>query len=639
MIKKWHKAILLEEIDFDKIPSSIVREVEELTNERNVLAYEKLFVEMGYDFDDIINELEQVDEEYRKNYIYQLFKDTLPTKQELKNVEREMGNFELWNFISSTFNEDHIPREYTKELNKQFRKETLESWKYEKISRLTELREKLLPERQLRKEELIEKCTSKTATKEEEKELEYIEEYDQHQVELVNTPELTVDEEKFDHLEINDLDVDFGMDNDIEMSSVDIDGDFGDFNQGSDEEFYLNEEQIKAKEEKETVEVQNNSEEQHEKDSEDSKTEIEKEVETIEVIKEVTDPNLTRIIEEQEKQIEEIIVKSNKTLNQEQERFQKQIEELQEAIEKTKESYERISEKEKEEFDHEISKKEEEIGILRDWISESKAEAERELERKKAIDKALAFEELNATSKKELRKLCDKLTITYTKKDKKYQLVSKLMVKADRLLRRYNDIDLEDEIEKRMKMGEGQLLTKEFSIDPFANLNANTTPDMFSVEGDPFANFDQGANSEDLFGNEQDPFGNIDMGDSMDMFGGGNDPFANFDPGESADNMFGNQDDPFKNMTNDSGMEDEFATQDDPFKNIDKNSGMDNEFSSGTDPFKVNDLNTAEVDDILGLESSEDNRFNNMTDETIDLTNDSDSKEETKKGKWFNKKK
>lgn len=636
MIKKWHRIILVEEIDFTKIPQELKDNVTRVTNKDKILSYEPLFEALGYSFDDVLNELDQVEEEGKKNYIYQLFIDTLPKKQEIKDIEKDMAKFDLWNYIASTLNPDHDAAAFEKELEEQYLSETLDDWKHEKVSRLVEVRERLEKERLKRKKELLERKKQKKLDAEEKEELEYIEEYDKYQDELKK-------------MRIEELKQNGPAFTDDLMGDINLDGDFTDFNspeipeeelealmnpegefktEGMEE---MNELQGSNKEEKlettEIVEDERPNARRNKLKGKSSSSQTEKEVEkevvkTIEIIKEVESPRTLQKLEEQRREIEQILQKSQAILNREADKFQQELTRKEEELLKAKEEFEKQSEEEKEIHSSEISEKEEEINELRDVLAQKIQEEEEFKSSQLALEEASAYEELRKASKKELKELCDRLTIQYTPMEAKTSLIEKLMIKSDRLKRRYNILDIEEEVEKRLEQSKEQMLTKEFAVDPFAGTNPSAgLDDPFSSGGgsDPFGNFQQSGGMDDMFGGGADPFGNVQMGSGMDdMFGGGSDPFGNVDVGGGMDDMFGGGSDPFGNVQMGGGMDDSFGTQDDPFGNMNMSGGSaDDAFSGTSDPFANMNASAGHVDDVLSLEGGSRPAFESVTESQV----------------------
>lgn len=643
MIKKWHKSILIEEINFDELPKTIHSQINNLTPETDVLDYEALFSELNVDFENILDELEEVEEDDKQKYIYDLLMNILPKKNELKHVEKDMAKFDFWNYISWTLNNEHDVDAYAKDKNQQFIDETLEEWKQEKVSRLVELRERLYRERDLRKLELLEKRKQDKLNKAEQAELDYIEEFDDGHTDLLENhspDEFKVSEEEFNMPESNQLDemdgpsFDFGNvemfgageESEYSMSEINLDEDFSDFNpklkmdtpQEIEDDKYQN---------------QNNSVETK------VETQIEEKIEIREVEKIVTDPSLVKKIEEQQKEIQSIINKSNEEISREKQAMQKVLHSkdeelallektLMEYIEKEREEFE----KQREIFEEEIESRNEHISELKHEVFELHSDEEEKKKEKEALIKAATLEELQKMPKKELRVLCDRLTINYSKTEVKASLITKLMAKATKLERRYNKVDIEDELHRRleqMKQVENINATKELNVDPFANMDVNQgLDDPFSSNGDPFAGMIDNTGMDDMFGDGNDPFGNIDMGDGMDdMFGGGNDPFANVDTSGGMDDAFSNSSDPFANIDASDGMDDTFSNSSDPFANMSQQQGMDDGFSSSEDPFSNMNMEQSGLRDKM------------ITDESNpEESNNSENLNKKKKRKWrFNK--
>lgn len=616
MIKKWHKSILVESINYDELPKEIKRKIMALTPEDEVLDYEDLFTQLNVDFEGVLDELNEVEDEEKQQYIFDLLMSILPKKNELKHVEKDMAKFDFWNYMSWTLNQEHDVDEFSKEKNQQFIDETLEEWKQEKVSRLVELRERLYKERDERKLELLEKRRNEKLNKAEEKELEYIEQFDDGHVDSFNfdfnSNEIDqVQDIKIDELdsmdEINEPKFDFGdietfgagEDNGYNMSEIDLDGDFSEFNP-----------KMNLEEPKEIKEGKFASQQPMEQQTNNQTAEKKIKVEIKEIEKYVTDPALLKKIEEKEQEINKLIQKSQEDIEKEKKSAERIVagkdEELQilekkltEYIENEREQFE----KEKEIFEEEIDSRNEKISELKHEIFEMHNEDEEAQKEKEALIRAATLEELKKMKKQDLRRLCDRLTINYSKTELKESLINKLVLKAKKLERVYNQVDIEDEVERRleiMKNNKDFSATKELTVDPFENINNQQgLDDPFSNGNDPFGDLVQDSGMDDMFGGGSDPFGNIDMSGGMDdMFGGGNDPFANVDTNGGMDDEFGSSSDPFANVDTSGGMDDEFGGgNNDPFANVKNDGGMDDSFSSSSDPFSNLNMQQAGLTD------------------------------------------
>lgn len=623
MIKKWHKTILLEEIDFSKIPPSIHASIQSLTEETPVLEYEHLFTSLDFDFDNVLDQLQDVEDEDKPKYIYQLLIDNLPTHSNLKYVEEKLEKFEVYNKLAQTFNPDHDPKKYSKQKDKEYTKSSEQDWKNEKISGINALRERLYREKKDRKEYLLEQRRIKKITEEEAKELAYMEEFEKHQEEVRQKAR----EEAQKLLEEQNTNLNEGEELKIEdgFSDFNLDDGFGDFNANGEEpdfggeegEFgFENSEQIEAPTEIiPDIEAQQEPMQQVEnrQSVEVEKETVVKESEKIvekEVIKEITDPKLTKRIEELEKNNESLIVQQHETLQKEHDRYKSMLDSKENELLSEIERLTEDNKLEKEEFVAEIKEKQEQINQLKDYIKGIKEKEEQLKETQEALELSSVKENLQAMSKSELRELAEKLTINFNKRESKKELIDKLMWKAEVLIVKYNHMDVEEVVKRRVQAAKEQMLTSEFNVDPHSNREFNNesgNPDEgFGLTEDPFANFEQGGSMDDLFGAGADPFGNLDMGGGMDdMFGGASDPFANVDMSDGMDDAFGSSSDPFANVDTGGGMDDAFGSSSDPFANLEAVSDSDSEFGQSKDPFAISNTNTQEVNDILSLESDE----------------------------------
>ncbi len=640
MINKWHKAILVKEIDYDAIPRSITRAVKELNNKKGVLEYEPLFVELGYDFDIVIEELEQVEEKDKKNYIYHLMIEALPKKQELKHIEKAMAKFDLWNYLSSTLNEEHDIEAFSKELDKEFLEESREDWKKEKISRIAQKRDAMLVEREKRKDELLRKRNNEKASAEEEAELEYIlkqmgivdegkpknkSDEENSKLENKNTDEEnTVDLNGADfdisggEFDLAGVDMDSLKETNNSLSEINLDDDFTELNQPAKlEDEKLNVSQIEGEvhEESKNTNVENKKEKRvkFKKGKTITKEVIKHETVEVEVFK--TDPHLISKLEEKEKELNNVLVHSKEEIERAKLEIEKLNKEKDRELEEANERYIKLSEEERKSFEEEkakhkleVQEREDKIEELNNYIKEhERAEKEKE-ELEEKVRKASTYDELKSMSKKDLRLLCEDLTINFHKKERKDDLIDKLMKKSKILNRIYNMVDVEKEVMKRLKKQEESLSgTKELVVDPFNDVNISNTAD-------------------DMFSNGSDPFGNIDVSGGMDdMFGGGTDPFGNVDTSGGMDDMFGGGTDPFGNVDTTSAMDDEFSGGSDPFGNVQTGGNMDDEFSGG------DRLEWAEPEKKL--------KYKELTEEQEIVNNNEEKDLKNKKKRFFKRKK
>lgn len=642
MLKKWHKSLLIEQIDESKVSSSLVNFIQRAKSEDeeqqpSIEEFKPFFEELGLIYEDILEELQEIsiDEEsvekteettdeqhqsmieyltYRKQYEHTLLSllNAIPMHKELKYIQEDIAKFDLWNNIASKLNPNHDPVQFAKEKDFELVARLEDEWKEQKLSRLIETRERLLQEREERRKALLKRRRQKAITKDEENELEYMKEYDKYQNDLykqsVKEREKAVEEDG--HIEhLNALE--------DSLNTLSLDNDFTDFNIPEENAIFgemMDNAEIDGAPIKSNEEVMVNKEPELPSISEPEvdKPQIQEEVnattqtekvveekvvtEIKEVEKIVSDPKVIAELEEKRKEINRILENSRIQLEKAGARYKELQDQNSKEISQLLEKQKEVLESEKENFELEKNELEEvieinkkEIDELALQIKEDRERAQALLKEKEAIELAETKETLRGMKIKELRDLADQLTVIYSKGEKKPILINKIMEKADKLKIRYSILDLNDLIDIKVEALKDQVGTKELSVDPFASmtdLDGGTMPGFGMDDNDPFGNLDMGSGMDDPFGGGDDPFGNIDGNSGMDdPFGGGSDPFANVDTSGGGDDPFGGGTDPFGNVDSSGGMDDEFSGGSDPFGNMSQSGGMDDSFGGGSDPF------------------------------------------------------
>lgn len=648
MLKKWHKSILIEKIDRDNISLAMEKFIDRIESEFNKPGIEEFkgpIEEIGLDFDVLTSELDKVEidrdsivldeelvkkkkveEELSKDQIIdsiaekmlfeekfklatQTLLEALPKLQEVKHVKRDFAMFELWNMIASKLNPKHNPIKYAKDKDFKLVEELEIEWKSEKISRLATTRQRLLAEREERRKALLKRRRSKAITKDEEKELEYMAEYDKYQDALFQESQKLDDGLGLD----SSIDLDHLDQLEDSMGGIDLNADFSDFNapeeNGAFGEMLENAEiesgdGPKSKVEKIDDPIQDGSKTQgansetsgNKKSAPQPKVKVEKTVEKKLVEKYVTDPKLIEKIESQRKHINEVLEKHRQHIQAAENKQKELLAENQERISKMHEATREMIESEKEIYEAEkndlqviIDDANEEIDYLNGQIEKEELKAQELISKKEALELAETYETLKGYKITKLRELADKLTLVYNKSIKKKDLIELLMNSADKLKLKYNTIEFNEAVEKRIEMLKNQVGTTELSVDPYANMNSFDSggDNSFNMDADPFAGLLDNNGMDDPFGGGSDPFANVDTTGGMDdAFSSGDDPFGNVDTSGGMDDAFAAGDDPFGNVDASGGMDDAFSGGSDPFGNIDNSdSGMDDSFSGGSDPF------------------------------------------------------
>ncbi len=495
MINRWQKIILSDIYDREKIPFGVLERFAEMTHETYVDDWRWLFEKMGFNFDDVLEHVEEHDEYERRKFIYEYFKEQLPMKQNILEVKKALIEFEVWNNLLYMFDHHHDQMKYREESFLKYMHTSAEEWKYTKLRRLNEVRNSLGERQKLRKLELdLRVANGDQLSRDEEDELNFYNEYDKFQ---------------HDHKGkvLSDMIRVSGGSEEIGFRGINFDSDFSQFN---NPEFVDEIREMKEQMHQKIVEAEFQAREKIK--------EVRKEKFLLEKQKNEEVKHLEDIKERELLELEEIREKDIATLQEEahfelDSAIQHKEHELNDAIDKFEHDKQRFIE----EFEIELAMKLEKIEELNGTLENEKAmqeEIERrneeEIERLQAEWDILQNDQiqdyLRTAKKKELIALAHTLQIPIPTSDVVKELKKKISERSDMLQLRYSEKDVEEIIAKRIQ-----------------ELQESSGGNQEAGGGDSLAG------GGDSFGGGGDAFGG-----GGDAFGGGGDAFGDGTPAAPA---------------------------------------------------------------------------------------------------------
>ncbi len=503
MINKWQKIVLKDIYDRRQIPFGVLEKFEALTHESPIDEYEEIFVKLGFDWKEVLDYIDEVEEYEQREFIHDYFKKQLPLKQSILEIKKSLLDFEVWNHLMYMFDHHHDSLKHREEVFLKYLHESESEWKYQKLSRLEERRPQLIARQKARRHELeLKELNNIELSPKEKKEIKYYKDYDQFQIDHKNNV-------LSDMLRVSGGDVELGF------AGINFDADFEQFNRP---EFIEEVKEMKADAAKK---IQENENETRDKifAIKQAKNELERKLrDEYSELERNKDEELSELEDKRQQNIQELQDEARERIEDEIRHKEAEMLNLVNQFETEKTSI-------LEEFEEGITDKLNEIDLLNTDIAneqkiqeEIKKQNEEEITRLKAewelIQNKNVIADLEKATKRELILLAQSLQITVPSIDTQKSLRRKIMERVDQLQLRYNDSDLEEMIEARIL----ELETANKNIDENAEGEENSdnaSGDAFGGGGDAFGG------GGDAFGGGGDAFGGGD-----DAFGGGGDAFG-----------------------------------------------------------------------------------------------------------------
>ncbi len=585
MINKWVGTILKEEVDFDKIDQPLFYKISRLTPDLEIFEYEELFEEFSISFDDILIELEEVEEDEKKQYIYNLFIGILPKKMGINSIDKPFARLNMWNKIMTIFNKDHNEEDFINVLFKDFENKSNEEWKNEKLRRINDLKNVI--------EDEVSDEVEDEAYNEESEVFDDVEDetYNEESEVFDDVEDETYNEEVFENNEYEKL----NEDNDG-ILEFDDNNEFGDqfngefessnkdeFNEGFNGEFEMSKDEgdeqfndnfVISKKEKvdeqfnESFEISENSENNEvvhrgsKKINNSKKQKINNSVKNKQ-LKVVKIEKIEKVIENPETRKKLEISLKTIEKNKEEQKIEKSY--FDNLIKSMQEKHSADMEKNASILNEKINEKNSEILELKN-LEKNKQKNENEKLRENE------HKYIDSLTKPRLVEIAEHYEISDCKKLKKAELVKKIMEQYELNRVKYSEKDLKELINQKTKDLKEKTGTQQNNFDSFMN-----DDNLFDNPGnDPFGNMEQ--DTDKLFGGNEG-FSGLDVPNGENPFEMNNNEFGNFNVPNSEDDIFKNQKSGFENIDTNSNQDDMFGAQKDPFADIDNN-------DSSFDPFR-----------------------------------------------------